>query len=122
MLIVTGRISTAPEAVDALFEDLREGIARSRQEDGCVFYSFALEDAAAGSLLTLQIWRDEAALAAHLATPEIGAFVAKWTGRYDVQTRLYDASNDRPVGVWSDPAFERLIARSRAPAGSAQPV
>jgi quinol monooxygenase YgiN len=114
MLIVTGRIATDPTLATELLADLRAGIARSMQEDGCEFYSFALEDAAAGTLLTLQIWRDEAALAAHLSTPDIAALVGKWGHRFNVQTRLYDATNERPVGVWSDPDLERQISQSRA--------
>jgi quinol monooxygenase YgiN len=114
MLIVTGRISTDPTLVTELLTDLRAGIARSMQEDGCQFYSFALEDLAAGTLLTLQIWRDEAALAAHLSTPDIADLIGKWGRRFDVQTRLYDACNERPVGVWSDPDLERQIRESRA--------
>ena len=113
MLIVTGRILTSPAAVDELLADLRSGIPRSLQEDGCQFYSFGLEDAAAGSLLTLQIWRDESALAAHLCTSDIAALVGKWAGRFDVQTRLYDASNERAVGVWNDPTLQQLINESR---------
>ena len=107
------QIATDPSLAAELLADLRAGIDRSLQEDGCQFYSFGLEDAAAGTLLTLQIWRDEAALAAHLATPDIGALVGKWATRFNVQTRLYDATNERPVGVWSNPEFERLISASR---------
>ena len=113
MLIVTGRLQTDPSLVADLLADLRAGIARSLQEDGCQFYSFALEDAAAGTLLTLQVWRDEPALAAHLSTSDIATLIAKWGGRFEVYTRLYDAQNERPVGVWSDPALEKRIAESR---------
>lgn len=116
MLMVTGRICTAPRLVLELLDDLQQGVERSRGEDGCFFYSFALEDRREGHLLTIQIWRDEAALAGHLATPGIGDFIAKWSGRYDVQTKLYDVGNERPVGVWSDPAHERLVRESRSSA------
>lgn len=114
MLMVTGRILTAPRLVVELLDDLQQGVERSRLEDGCFFYSFAMEDRRAGHLLTIQIWRDEAALAHHLATPEIGTFIAKWSGRYTVRTKLYDVDNERPVGVWSDPSLERLVRESRS--------
>lgn len=113
MLIVTGRIATQPELVEELFEDLRAGIADSLLEDGCEFYSFAMEDMAKGHLLTLQIWRDEAALAAHLSRPELGALVAKWQDYFDVQTKLYDTYGARNVGEWRDPANEERVRRSR---------
>lgn len=114
MIIATGRISTDPAHVDELLGDLRAGIERTRAEDGCIFYSFAMEDAAAGAVLTLQIWRDEEALAVHLAAPEIGELVAKWADRYDVGTKFYDVTNERAVGVWNNPALGQMIADSRA--------
>ena len=113
MIIVTGRISTDPAGVEELLNDLCAGIERSLEEEGCQFYSFAMEDVDAGFILTLQIWRDEEALAAHLSTPEIGAFIEKWTGRYNVGTKFYDATNERPVGVWNNPDLERIIRESR---------
>lgn len=116
MLIATGRIETNPSVVHELLADLRAGIARSLEEDGCHFYSFAMEDAANGHILTLQLWRDEASLAAHLATRDIGRLVDKWTGRFTVHTKLYDAENERAVGAWNDPTLERVIQAGRAAA------
>ncbi|MGE0667134.1 MAG: antibiotic biosynthesis monooxygenase [Sphingomonadales bacterium] len=114
MLIATGRLETDPSLVHELLADLRAGIERSLAEDGCIFYSFALEDAAAGWLITLQIWRDEEALAAHLAAPELNGLIDRWTGRYTVHTRIYDAENERPVGVWHNPDLAHMIAEARA--------
>ncbi|MEN3975755.1 antibiotic biosynthesis monooxygenase [Emcibacter sp. SYSU 3D8] len=113
MLIATGRLETDPSLVHDLLADLRAGIDRTLQEDGCHFYSFALEDAAAGTIITLQIWRDEEALAAHLCAPELGELVARWTDRFKVHTKLYDAENERPVGDWHNPDLARMIAESR---------
>lgn len=113
MLIATGRLETDPALVHELLADLRAGIERSLAEDGCQFYSFALEDAAAGRIITLQIWRDEEALAAHLCAPELGGLIERWTGRYTVHTRIYDAENERPVGQWHNPDLARMIEESR---------
>ena len=113
MLIATGRLETDPSLVHELLADLRAGIERSLAEDGCIFYSFALEDAAAGRIITLQIWRDEEALAAHLCAPELASLIDRWTGRYTVHTKLYDAENERPVGAWHNPDLARMIAEAR---------
>ena len=59
MLIAAGRIETDPSLVHELLADLRAGIARSLEEHGCRYYSFAMEDASIGHILTLQLWRDE---------------------------------------------------------------
>jgi quinol monooxygenase YgiN len=113
MIIATGHLTTDPSLVHDLLADLRAGIDRSLQEDGCQFYSFALEDAGAGTIITLQIWRDEEALAAHLCAPEISDLVGKWSGRYQVGTRIYDADNERSIGDWHNPGLESLIQQSR---------
>ncbi|MBI1179708.1 MAG: antibiotic biosynthesis monooxygenase [Alphaproteobacteria bacterium] len=113
MIIATGLIRVAPAQVHAVLADLRAGIAYSLQEDGCRFYTFALEDEAAGSILTLQIWRDEEALAAHLCNPHIRSLLAKWDGQLDVHTKIYDADHERPVGDWRNPELGPMIAASR---------
>ena len=114
MIIVTGRISVDHASVDELLDDLRAGINRSLAETGCQFYSFAMEDPAAGHILTLQIWRDEAALANHLAAPAIGELVDKWDGHYTVGTKFYDVTNERAVGVWNNQALGEMISASRS--------
>lgn len=113
MLLVAGRIGVDPDLAAELLADLNAGVGASREEDGCLVYAFAMEDETAGHILTQQIWRDEAALAAHLCEPHIGKLVAKWNDRYRVETKLYDLSNPRAVGVWSDPTFEEKIRDSR---------
>lgn len=114
MVIVTGRISVDPASVEELLGDLRAGIDRSLAEDGCQFYSFAMEDPEAGHILTLQIWRDEETLAAHLAAPGIGDLVGKWDGRFDVGTKFYDVTNERAVGEWNNPALGEMISAARS--------
>jgi quinol monooxygenase YgiN len=114
MLIAAGRLETDPSLVHDLLADLRAGIERSLREDGCIFYSFALEDAKAGRIITLQIWRDEEALASHLCAPELAGLIDRWSGRYVVHTKLYDADNERPVGAWNNPVLAGMIAEARS--------
>ncbi len=99
MLIITGHILTDPSTVEELARDLRAGIPRTLTEDGCLAYAFALDDAAKGSILVLERWRDEAALAAHLATPAIADLMEKWTGKFEIAVRKYDASNERELAA-----------------------
>lgn len=113
MLIVAGTIATDPDLVDDLLADLCAGIASSLAEEGCVAYHFAMEDRAAGHVLTFQAWRDERALALHLARPELGQLVARWQDRFDVRTRIYEGDAVRPVGEWRDPSNRRLVEDSR---------
>ncbi|WP_156678074.1 putative quinol monooxygenase [Sphingomonas profundi] len=98
MIILNGRIKTSPEDVRALAADLVAGVARTRKEDGCIEYGFALEDAEAGTILVIERWRDQASLDTHLATPEIAELFGKWGGRFEAQVRMFDASNERGMG------------------------
>lgn len=95
MLMIAGHIRTDPSAARELADDLRAGIGRTLREDGCLSYSFALDDEAAGTVLVLERWRDEASLAAHLAGPEIGNLLGKWQGRITLEVSKYDLSNER---------------------------
>ena len=95
MLIIAGHILTAPSSVEELARDLRAGIPRTLKEDGCLSYSFALDDAAKGSILVYERWRDEASLAAHLSQPEIGGLMGKWAGKFEIAVSKFDAANER---------------------------
>lgn len=95
MIIIMGHISTEPELVHDLVADLRAGLERSRAEDGCLFYSFTLDDADAGTVHVGERWRDEESLAAHLSTPEIGEMLGRWVGKISLDVRKFDASNER---------------------------
>ena len=97
MLIIAGHIRTQPSLVEALARDLRAGIPRTLKEDGCFAYNFALDDAAAGTVLVYERWRDQAALDAHLAAPEIAEFLGRWGGKVELAVRKFDASNERDV-------------------------
>jgi len=97
MLIIVGHLRTQPAQVEALTRDLKAGIARTLKEDGCFAYNFALDDAAAGSILVYERWRDQKSLDAHLAAPEIAAFMARWTGKIELAVRKFDAINERDV-------------------------
>lgn len=98
MIILNGRIKAAPADVRELAADLVAGVPRTRAEDGCLEYGFALEDAEAGTILVIERWRDQAALDTHLATPEIAELFGKWGGRFEVEVRMFDASNERAMG------------------------
>jgi quinol monooxygenase YgiN len=97
VLIIAGHIRTQPSQVEALTRDLKAGVPRTLKEDGCLAYHFALDDAAAGNILVYERWRDQAALTAHLSTPEIAAFMGRWAGKVEIGVRKFDASNERDV-------------------------
>lgn len=98
MIVITGLITTKdPNDAPALLADLRSGIARTRGEDGCLFYAFGMADEAAGAIIAAERWRDEDALATHLATPEVAALMANWNGKMTLDVVKHDATNERPL-------------------------
>lgn len=102
MLIVTGYVHLDPADVERFATDIEALIDITRARDGCLFYAVALDDPLAGRMLAVERWRDQAALAAHLAAPETIAFIERWQGRMSGDVLKYDAANGRPLASESD--------------------
>ncbi len=98
MIIVAGKLKTYPEHVHALLADIHAQVPATLAEDGCYEYNFALDDAAAGTILVFERWRDAAALMAHLGQPAVAAAGAKWGDKMLGGPKCYDAANEREVG------------------------
>jgi len=100
MLIIIGVVKV--ESV-AEVEKARAGITAmvkaSNAEPGCILYAFSQDLGDPTIIRITEKWKDQAALDAHFATPHMATFIA---GLADVKidgmtTKLYDASNERPV-------------------------
>lgn len=65
-----------PEAADAVREALSTLAAATRQEEGCVSYELNESAATPGTFVTVEVWRDQAALDGHMTTPHIAAAFA----------------------------------------------
>jgi quinol monooxygenase YgiN len=94
VLIVVGRVTVRPDAVDRALEVSLEHVHRSRTEPGCLFHSVhrGVEDP--NTLFFFEQWESDAALTAHFAVPESLAFV---TARSELATKpptmdLYEAT------------------------------
>jgi len=74
-------------------------LAASRAEDGCVEYSYAVDVADQGLIRVFEVWRDEAALKAHFATPHMAEWRAQWPafGVSDRRLALYEVAAQRPL-------------------------
>ncbi|HEX6811501.1 MAG TPA: putative quinol monooxygenase [Planctomycetota bacterium] len=74
---VFARAIARPESRGALQTALRDNMLASRQEPGCVRYELAQGLADANEFLTIEEWRSEADVAAHMRTPHVAALLAK---------------------------------------------
>lgn len=99
MLIIAGHIITDPSLAESLAADLRAGRERTRTEDGCLAYNFALDDADKGSVLVYERWRDQASLDVHLATPEVAELMGGWVDKIQLAVKIYDVSAERDMGA-----------------------
>ena len=96
MIILTGHLKTSPQLVGQFLDALNSLVEPTMKEDGCLNYHFAIDSAQDGTVLVYERWRDEAALAAHLAQPSILAVLGDWSDRIDTAgVRKFDASNER---------------------------
>jgi quinol monooxygenase YgiN len=94
MIIVTGRVSVRPDAIDRALEVSLEHVQRSRTEPGCLLHSVHRDVEDPDTLVFLEQWESDAALTAHFAVPESLEFV---TALSELATRpptmdLYEAS------------------------------
>lgn len=95
MIIVMGHITLQPSDVSGFIADMQQFATTTRAEDGCLFFSATVEDAAAGRILVTERWRDQAALTAHLEAHATEVFVKIWAGRMTGEILKFDAANER---------------------------
>jgi quinol monooxygenase YgiN len=67
VIIVGGRFDVDPEQRDAFLAERHEIMRTSRNEDGCLEYSFAADPLEPDRVILFERWESQAALDAHLA-------------------------------------------------------
>jgi quinol monooxygenase YgiN len=74
-------------------------VAASNAEEGCIAYAFTQDVLQPGVLHIVEKWTDEAALAAHFATPHMAAFGAAIAGLdfTVIEAVKYHADEGAPV-------------------------
>lgn len=98
-LIVAGTVRVPPENFDAFRPHMDAMLAKSRAEDGCLAYSYAVDVNDPGLIRVFEVWRDRAALDAHFAAPHLAAWRAAWPalGVSDRRLTLYDVAAETPL-------------------------
>lgn len=70
-LHVVATIPTDPAQGDAVRAGIADLVAATRTEEGCVAYACYESAAAPGTFVTIEEWRTQADLDAHMTTPHI---------------------------------------------------
>lgn len=98
-LIVAGTVRVPPENLSAFRPHMETMLARTRAEDGCLAYSYAVDVEDPGLVRVFEVWRDRAALDAHLAAPHLADWRAAWPahGVSERRLKLYDVAAETPL-------------------------
>ena len=70
-LRVVATIPTNPESADAVRAALAELVTATRNEEGCLAYDLFESQSAPGLFVTIESWRGQDDLDAHMQTPHI---------------------------------------------------
>ena len=99
MLIVLAKAKVSEGAMAAARAAIADMVAASNAEEGCIAYAFTQDMLEPGVIHIVEKWKDEAALAAHFATPHMAAFGAAIAGLgFEVIEALkYHADEGAPV-------------------------
>jgi quinol monooxygenase YgiN len=85
-ILVVGSLRIPADAGDHLLPYVKAVVTFSRSEDGCMDFSIARDLTDPTLLRIYQLWRDEAALAAHLTSPHMLEYRTAW-GKLGVSER-----------------------------------
>jgi quinol monooxygenase YgiN len=80
MLIVLAKAKVGESAMEPARAAIADMVAASNAEEGCIAYAFTQDVLDPSVLHIVEKWQDEAALAAHFATPHMAAFGAAIAG------------------------------------------
>jgi len=98
MIIVIARLEVEPAALPQIRPALDRMMRATWEESGCLSYSIAIEDAAAGVVTIVERWRDDRALAEHFGSAHMTMFNAATAGLVRaLDARVYDVSGERPL-------------------------
>ncbi len=99
MIFVQGTMNMEPACIADFERDVAAMVGKVRAEDGCLFYSLLVEDAATGLVIVCEQWRDDAALLVHFTQPWIADFLGQYGEKMLASTvQVFDiAGEPRPL-------------------------
>lgn len=100
MLVIAGIVRIDPANKVAAGSAAQEVMAATRQEAGCISYTFSADLSDESLFHVFEEWESEEALGAHFQTPHMAEFQGKF-GSFGVsETRLqkYEVASVAPLG------------------------
>ena len=77
MILIAGSMNVKPESIDAFMATAVELMRATHQEAGCIAYSFSRDPLDDTKVHIFEKWESEDALAAHMGTEHMAAFIGK---------------------------------------------
>jgi quinol monooxygenase YgiN len=98
-IIIAGTVRVPPENLAALQPHQLAMLAASRAEDGCLTYSYGEDVGEPGLIRVFEVWRDQAAVDAHLKAPHMAPWRAACAehGVSDRRLSLYQVAAERAL-------------------------
>ena len=98
-VIVAGTFRVPAEQLAGIQPHLEAVIAATRQEDGCLVYSYAVDVEDPGLIRVFEHWRDQTSLEAHFKSPHMIAWqqVRVQHGFHDRRIWSHDVSATAPL-------------------------
>ena len=98
MLILAGTFRIDPNKLGEAEPHMAAVIEASSREEGCVYFSFGYDVLEPGFINVHEVWRDQAALDEHRATPHFLAWKGcrEAIGMHDRRLSLYEIAKATP--------------------------
>jgi quinol monooxygenase YgiN len=98
-VVVAGTFRIPATSLPALRPHLEAVIAATRQEDGCLVYSYGIDVEDPGLIRVFEHWRDQAALDAHFETAHMQAWrqARAALGFHDRRLKAYEVAGEREI-------------------------
>jgi quinol monooxygenase YgiN len=98
-IAVIGSMRFPPENMETVRPYLRQLVAATRANDGCIAYDVGEDIFEPGLLRFSEVWPDQASLDAHLVAPQIAPWreICQANGLSDRDFLAYDADGARPL-------------------------
>ena len=99
MIVLAGTFRLGPAKASEAAEAIRGIVEGSRAEAGCVHFSFGFDALDSSLVNVFEIWRDQAALDFHRATPHFLGWKAAQPGigMHDRRLSLYEIASVTPT-------------------------
>lgn len=100
MIQINGTIKLGTTIDAATQKAIIELVRASRNEDGCLDYTFARDLADPDTLVLFERWRDRAALDAHMQSPHMAEFQTVMAANPPASRdlRIYETDEGQPLG------------------------